>query len=257
MKKEAVDMSWLPAREEWDFRSVTETECRVACHWEYARDIRQLARAAIVRPSGIGVQNEKAEGEVIKRDIVTKNAFFPRAWTNLSAAERTSVLGAVAPPPPLQVRTLREFVARANWIVDPKAEQFERLSQGAYVIRPNFSALGVEVIIKEFEKWARKEAKNYARSPRAKAAEPPFDLLKWLSVYRLEAKRCEAGITYETAQESLREYRRGNGKPDPNDVFPVYASHGAWSKARRDAERVRAKVIGDFAFLLRDWCLPS
>jgi hypothetical protein len=115
----------------------------------------------------------------------------------------------------------------------------------------------VEVIIKEFEKWARKEAKNYAQSPRAKAAEPPFDVLKWLSVYRLENKRRETGITYEKAQQSLAEYRRGKAKADANDVFPVYASHGAWSKARRDAERVRARVIGDSAFLLRDWCLPS
>jgi hypothetical protein len=216
-----------------------------------------MVQAAFIKPPGNGVVNERARREVIKRDVITKSAFFPRAWASLSAAERASIVGAVAPLPALQVRTLREFVARTNGAVDPKAEVFERLSQGAYVIRPNFSALGVEVIIKEFEKWARKEAKGYARSPRAKAAEPPFDLLKWLSVYRLEGKRCEAGITYEKAQESLSEYRRETRKPDPNNVFPIYASHGAWSKARRDAERVRAKVIRDPALLLRDWCLVS
>jgi hypothetical protein len=192
VKAAAIDLSWLPAPQEWDFRSVTETECRVACHWEYARDIQLLVQAAIVTPSGNGFGN-KTHGDVIRRDVVTKSAFFPRAWTTLSAPERASVLGAITPPPALQVRTLREFVSRTNWSSGSKAELLERFSQGAYVIRPNFSTLGVEVIIKEFEKWARKEAKNYVRAPRAKAAEPPFDLLKRLSVYRLENKRREAG----------------------------------------------------------------
>jgi len=37
LKPQAVDFKWLPPAEEWDFRGVTEDECRVACHWEYER----------------------------------------------------------------------------------------------------------------------------------------------------------------------------------------------------------------------------
>ena len=139
MKKAAVDLSWLPAPDEWDFRSVTEVECRVACHWEYSRDIQLLVQAAIVIPSGNGVA-KLARDDVIRRDVITKSAFFPRAWTSLSAPEKASVLGTITPPPALQVRTLREFVSRTNWFGGSKAELMERLSQGAYVIRPNFSA---------------------------------------------------------------------------------------------------------------------
>jgi hypothetical protein len=253
MKKPSPDLNWLPKPEEWDFRSVTEAECRAACHWEYARDIWLSLQAAMVKRTENGEHRRKVD-DTLRRDAVTKSPLFPRAWASLSAAERASVLAEVTAPPALQVRTLQEFISR-NWPAVSKAEFMNRLGQGAYVIRPNFSALGVEAIIREFEKWARKEAKEFAQAPRARAAEPPFDMLKWLSVFRLEEKRRDAGITYEKAQEALAVYRRERTKADPYAVFPVYASHGAWSKARRDAERTRAKVIGDSAFLLKGWCL--
>jgi hypothetical protein len=85
----------------------------------------------------------------------------------------------------------------------------------------------------------------------------PFDLLKWLSVYRLEQKRRTADINYEAAQESVREFRRCNPHRDPDDVFPIYSSHGAWSKARRDASRTVMKVLGDATLLLRDYYIVT
>lgn len=261
MKKRALDLTWLTKSEEWDFRSVTEAECRIACHWEYAREIQLIQatlrprlvanNAGLIQKAGTAVAEPRSGA--LRRDVVTRSMLFPKPWVTLTDAERADVFSAVEPLPALQVRGLRDFLARTNWSVNSDAKLLQRFSEGAYVIRPNFSSLGVEVILKEFEKWARREAKNYARSPRAKAAEPPFDLLKWLSVYRLEEQRREARITYEKAQDALREYQRANRMPDPNDVFPMYASHGAWSKARKDAERTRAKVIGDATVLLRDW----
>jgi hypothetical protein len=265
MRSPAPDLSWLPKPEEWDFRSVTKAECRIACHWEYARDIEPVIRPILgPRLVANGANSVQKRGSAVpertgtvRGDVVTKSGLFPRPWETLSEAERAGVAGAVEPLPPLQVRTLVDFLSRGIWPADLNSELMQRLAQGVYVIRPNFSGLGVEVIIREFERWARKEAKEYAQSPRAKAAGPPFDLLKWLAVYRLEEKRREAGITYEKAHKALHEYQRLNRKPNPNDVFPVYASHGAWSKARRDAARTRAEVIGDSAALLRDWYVVS
>jgi hypothetical protein len=260
MKKQAVDLSWLPAREEWDFRSVAKAECRIACHWEYAREIEPMMDHKAFRPRVVGdkarlVDDTGHAGRElpvrVRRDSVTKSPLFPRPWVGLSAAERASLVQEVEPLPPLHVRPLYHVLERAGWTANNK-EMARQFSAGAYVIRPNFSALGVELIIKEFENWARKEARNYRQSPRAKAAEPPFDLLKWLSVYRLEQKRQTARINYEAAQESVREYRRCNPHRNPDDVFPIYSSRGAWSKARRDAGRTMMKVLGDATLLLRD-----
>jgi hypothetical protein len=188
---------------------------------------------------------------------VTKSSLFPNPWVSLTAAERGTIVSGVGRLPALQVRQLSDFLARTDWIAASDPKQFKRISEAAYVITPNFSSSGVELILREFEKWARREAKNCARSPRAKAAEPPFDQLKWLAVYRLEDKRKEAGITYERAQAALREYRRTFRRPDPNDVFPLYASHGAWSKARGDGKKIMERVIKDPKVLLRDWYLVT
>jgi hypothetical protein len=33
---------WVPPRHEWDFRSVTPKQCRLACLWEYARSVKAV-----------------------------------------------------------------------------------------------------------------------------------------------------------------------------------------------------------------------
>ena len=53
MKKQAVDLNWLPAHEEWDFRSIAEAECRIACHWEYAREVEPLLDPKAFRPKSL------------------------------------------------------------------------------------------------------------------------------------------------------------------------------------------------------------
>jgi len=258
MKNQTVDLSWLPAGEEWDFRSVAKAECRIACHWEYSRQLEPLRDPKAFRPKfleGKLIASKDAgkparrPSEPVRQDAVTRSPLFPRPWAGLSEAERASVVQAVQPLPPLQVRPLYQVLERAGWTMNNK-EMAQRFSAGAYVIRPNFSSLGVEVIIREFESWARKEAKNYRQSPRAKAAEPPFDLLKWLSVHRLEERRRAAHINYEAAQEAVKEYRRRNPLRDPDDVFPIYSSHGAWSKAQRDAGRTLGRLLIDSTLLI-------
>ena len=235
----------------------------MACYWEYARDMRPVTAAGDLPPRMVSDERGSIAGPLagvaavgdgwVRRDPVTKSPLFPRAWATLTATERAGVIGAVEPLRALRVRTLDETVEKAKWALVENTAQARRYRQGAYVIRPNFSIFGVEAVIKELKAWARREAKKYGRSPRAKAAEPPFDLLKWLAVYRLEEKRHQVGITYEAAQESLRAYRAKNARLDPNAVFPAYATHGAWSKARRDATGIRRQVSVDQSFLLRNW----
>jgi hypothetical protein len=107
-------------------------------------------------------------------------------------------------------------------------------------------------VIKEFEKWARKEAKQHRQSRRAQAAELPFDALKWLAVLRLDQARRKALVTIERARESLSAYQRANPRPDINGVFPTYASDGAWVKARNDARRCQSKSMNNPSFLLAE-----
>ena len=51
----------------------------------------------------------------------------------------------------------------------------------------------------------------------------------------------------------MREYQRLNRNPTLNGVFPIYASHGAWSRAQKHVERLREIVISDSTVLLRNW----
>lgn len=246
MKQPVPDLKWLPSAVDWDFRSVTEAECRVACHWEHAREIHQLTEGVIRGASGtIGAK----EGQV-SAGVGIKSALFPRAWCSLAAEERVRLVDTYSPAPALQVRPLANVLERAQPAERAGAQSPRHLHRGAYVIRPNFSGAGVEAVIKQFELWARMEAKKHTRSPRAKAAAPPFDLLKWLAVGRVDAARVAAKLTYEVARVALMEYRRANPRLDPNGVFPIYASHGAWSKARRDAERFRIRFLSNGSIIL-------
>ena len=259
MKRATKDSRWLPPPVEWDFRSITQTECRIACHWEYTRDIQNFLKASIrtparatpAEPQKDSSSPQTPEGRTFRAipGLGSESKLFPRAWRSLAADERARVLAAILPMPALQVRALADVLERAKW-ADRVGATGKYWNQGAYVIRPNFSAAGVEAVIKEFEGWARQEAKKYTRSPRAKAAGPPFDLLKWLAVDRIDVARSVAAITYEEARESLIEYRRENPCLDRNGVFPMYASQGAWSKAKRDAGEFRTRFLSDASLIL-------
>jgi hypothetical protein len=257
MKEKRIDLSWLPPSEEWDFRSVTVAECRVACHWEYARETRKIESVAIgilakgaAQRAALGARSEAARLFCPVNYRQPARELFPRAWTTLTKEERTAVLGSFYPIPTMTVHKLGNFFRRMQWAEGASSEVLQPYLEHAYVVQPNFALHGVEAVIKELEAWARREAKNYRQAPRAKAAEPPFDALKWLAVRRLDQARCEAHVTFEKTQEALAEYRRQHPQRAHNDVFPIYASHGAWSKAKADAARCRSKAMNEPSFLL-------
>ena len=240
LKPQAVDFKWLPPAEEWDFRSVTEGECRVACHWEYERqDSRSTSNLG--GQKYVPVNYHQAAREL-----------FPQAWATLTQEQRAKVVGSFLPSPVLQVRKLREYLKRMP-VNGANPELFQACLHQAYVVIPNFRVHGVEAVIKQFAKWARQESKQHPPSPRAQAAELPFDALKWLAVLRLDQARRKAGVTIAKARETVGAYRQKHPRVMCHgDVFPVYASDGAWSKARNDATKCQVKSKSNPSFLLAE-----
>jgi len=174
MKQKAADLKWLPPAEEWDFRSVTPVECRVAACWEYEREnlpLRIIQSGAAKTPFLPPLFRQPA------REV------FPQPWNKSSPEQRVKIVESFFSSPALQVRKLREFLKRMP-VNQAHPELVQRFLHQSYVIIPNFQVNGVEAVIAEFERWARAEAKNYPSSRRAKAAELPFDTLKWLAVAR-------------------------------------------------------------------------
>lgn len=240
LKALAVDFKWLPPAEEWDFRLVTEAECRVACHWEYER---QDSRST----SKLGDQKY-----IPANYHQTARELFPQAWATLTREQRVKVVESFLPSPVIQVRKLREYLKRMP-VNGANPEIFQAFLHQAYVVVPNFRGHGVEAVIKEFSKWARQEAKQHPPARRAQAAELPFDALKWLAVLRLDQARRKSGVTIERARETVSAYRQKHPNATYHgDVFPVYASDGAWSKARKDATKCQAQVKINPAYLLAE-----
>ena len=239
---------------------MTRGECRVACHWEYARETHKIVAGSFRNPDEFSAVKQTT-GTAMRGSAKwycpvnyrqPARELFPQPWTTLTKEQRASVLGSFYPIPALQVRKLGDFLKRIQWPQGANGEVVRRYFAQAYVIQPFFSLHGVEEIIKEFKIWARKEAKNYRQSPRAKGAELPFDALRWLTVWRLDQARRKAHVNFAKTQEALEEYRRQNPLAHENDVSPIYTSPGAWSKARSDAERCRGKSMEDAAFLLAE-----
>jgi len=254
MKKTLIDLSWLPAQESWDFRGVKVAECRIACHWEYSREVESdlPAKPEKITDEENGPIGPENTGTFPVIDLlVSKGAPFPKAWTAMTDDERQKLVAAIPRLSSLDVRSLEKVMDEKVKRAEGKlAKSLRWGNEGAYVIRPGFTAFGVEAVVKEFAAWARKEAKEYDRSLRAKAAEPPFDLLKWLAVRRLEAARRKARISYEQARQGLQEFRMQRPCKDENGVFPIYASHGAWCKASSDAEKFIFQFVDDPFILL-------
>jgi hypothetical protein len=116
------------------------------------------------------------------------------------------------------------------WVVD------HALKDSDYVLTIDFGQAGIAAALKA---WLAKEAKAFPGAPRAKAAVPPYDCLKWLAAYRLEAARIKAGASFEDIKTALA----GHVKSCRRDILfgatlPTYASPGAWSKAKGDAKRL-------------------
>src|SRR5262245_22139398 len=121
MRKETVSLAWLAPAEEWDFRSVTKAECRIACYWEYARDMRPpamagpLPRRLVSDVHGPVAGFSAGSAGWVRQDPATRSPLFPKAWASLTAAERADVIQGVEPFRALWVRTLEETVDKAKW----------------------------------------------------------------------------------------------------------------------------------------------
>ena len=255
MNKAVPDSSWLPPRDEWDFRAVTPAECRVACHWEYSRDIRRVTDAALRSPQKLSGTKPPAGRTPLPYFPPNYRqpaaALFPRPWLSLTKDQRAAILDTFYPVPAVQIRKLGDFLRRWQGVKGPPQDGLRSwLESYSYVLQPNFTLCGVEAVLREFEAWARDEAKHYPPAPHAKAAELPFDALKWLAVSRLEDARRNARLSFDQARLALMAYRRKNPLKDRSDAFPIYASHGAWSKARADAARCRTALLRQPAFFL-------
>ena len=210
--KSLPDLPWLPPPHEWDFRSVTPAECRLACHWEYSRDLR-LASAAALRPAPPPADSQKPVLHPIPvRPLqpghppeyhLPASALFPQPWLSLTRQQRACVLDSFHAPPAVQVRKLGDFLSRIQWARHAHPDALKPFLDHCFVVQPNFTRYGVETVLKQLEAWARKEARNYPPSPRARAAELPSDALKWLAVLRLDRARRPAGVTWQQARPAL------------------------------------------------------
>ena len=243
-KQRDIDVRWMPAPEEWDFRTVSEDECRMACFWEYARNVPAI-RAAPGEWGGSGAPFGTELGWCLSLDEV--GIEFPRAFVSLSKASRGEIarrgarLGAVVRVrPAADVRTsLKGWIERAMIEGrDPGNAVDHVVEDGTYLVRADFSSRGIGAVVRELTAWARAEAKNLPRHSRGKGADRPYEFLKWLSVLRLEGARRVAGVGFDRVQETLGRHQRACPVANAAPVLPIYASHGAWSKAKGDAQKL-------------------
>jgi hypothetical protein len=155
---------------------------------------------------------------------------------------------------------LRDVMALDQWIASPirirsmaslKQKLLDRISAGRdpavfvgllrdsdYVLTVNFLRAGTERIVPALGSWARDEAKKLPRAPRAKAAEPPYDCLKWLATYRLEEARRRAGVGFKDVQPALQKYLNANRLENSAETLPIYASRRSWIRAKGAAKRL-------------------
>jgi hypothetical protein len=236
----AMDFTWLPPAEEWDFRSVTKRECRVACHWEYSRQAR-LFMAQL--PNGQNHCPSNYRGAA--REL------FPQLWTTLTKAQREQVLKSFSPAPALQVHKLGDFLKRVT-VSGVSSEIPANFLEYAYVIIPSFTGHGVVAVTRQLGKWASAESKQYPPSPKAQAADLPFDALKWLAVLRIDEARRQAAVTIKKARDTVEAYGLQHAFNHHGDVFPNYSSDGGWSKARTDALKCQTQARTNPAYLLAE-----
>ena len=226
----------MPAAVEWDFRAVTADECAMSCFWEYSRTV--LAESLDGKP---WAQVEKENTRPVF-DIISDGASPAKAWMTMTQAERLTILGRFNQCQPFEVRELEDWIQdclrRANGDASKALQLVTDYPGVGYVVWADFWRFGTQTVIDAFAQFARGEVKRFktAKRIRGKGAVPHFHCLKWLAVYRLEGPRREHGVSFELAQKNLREFQRRNPTRNFNDLLPLYASHGAWSKALADAK---------------------
>ena len=226
----------LLPREEWDFRSVTPEECDIACYWEYARELPKFS----TNPES-WVHNDRKNRETLIY-MCSDGKHLARPWNSLTGREREVAINSRSKPRPLMVRPVQELAD--SWLrlsdgdYQKAFESIRTCSSRGYVVYPEFERYGAEVVIREFEAWARRQSKGCRRRLVGKAAEPPFKYLKWLAAYRLEGARRACRLSFAGVQDFVREQQRRWPLDNRSDVLPLYSSHGAWCKAIGDAKKL-------------------
>ena len=232
-------VEWLPPVTEWDFRSIREKESRMACCWEYARSCGSITGNLTQWLDGPG-------GMTTLGDFIVMHGMrFPTPWIMAGDEMSAWAAGIEAETAPLTVYSLRsrkEFVLRevAEAMTDGRdvLEVLNRLLLAdGYVMTMAFETAGSNAVVQAMTGWAREEAKKFPRVRRGKGAAPPFEWLKWLAALRLEEARQEAGVSFSEVQQMLLQHALAHPLGEAAPTLPIYASHGAWSKAIGDARK--------------------
>lgn len=234
-----AEPDWLPPFMEWDFRTIKERESRLACCWEYARNTAGICENLSAWIDGAG------GATTLGNFICAEGMRFPEPWVLCSDELRCASELVEADESPVTVYSMKarkEFVIRE--VVEAQAdgrdvrEVLERLLlTDGYAVIVDFEGFGGHAAAKALAGWARDEAKKFPQMRRGKGATPPFEWLKWLAALRLETVRKEAGIRFGEVQAMLARHEREFPIAGASPTLPVYASHGAWSKAIGDARR--------------------
>lgn len=238
---------WLPPVTEWDFRSIRERESRMACCWEYARSCGAISENLIGWLDGAGGYTTLGEF------ICTHGHRFPAPWIMAGDEMASFAEGIEAEASPITVYSL---TLRKDFVMQEVAEAIEDgrdvlallnklLLADGYVMTMGFETAGSDAVVKALSGWARQEAKKFPRVRRGKGSAPPFEWLKWLAALRLEAARKEAGVSFAEVQAMLVKHQLEHPIVDASPTLPVYASHGAWSKAIGEARKWLAMLETD------------
>ena len=233
---------WMPPFTEWDFRTIKESESRPACGWEYARNSGVICNNVPHWLQGAGSITE------LSNYICAEGSRFPEPW--IMAGDEVAALAAevaeeespitVYPLKAWKEYVMREVAAAQRDGADVLVELDRLLLSDGYVMTVGFEAWGCHAVGDALTQWARQEAKKFPRVRRGKGAAPPFEWLKWLAALRLESARQEAGVSFAEVQAALAEHQREYPITDGSPTLPLYASHGAWSKAISDARKCLA-----------------
>ena len=234
-----VSVDWLPPVTEWDFRSIREKESRLACCWEYARSCPTIHGNLTQWLDGAGGMTTLGDF------ICTHGSRFPTPWIMAGdemPARAEEIEAEASPITVYSMRTRKEFVLRevAEALEDGRdvLSVLQRLLLGeGYVMTLAFESAGSNAVAQALASWAREEANQYPRARRGKGAAPPFEWLKWLAAMRLEEARQEAGVSFCEVQQQLTRHALAHPVHEASPALPIYASHGAWSKAIGDARR--------------------
>lgn len=258
-KSKVIDFSWLPPAEEWDFRSVTEAECRVACHWEYSRDICPLkprvktTRHILDANGNLPCPDVPDEGELYMPEKYHGAAKenFPIPWTAMTKEQRIQVVGSFTKISVAQILNLGQFLKQMPRS-DGRMEIPQSYLENCLVVSPRLKNYGVEILIQHVTKRLRAEANKHPTSRKAAAAALPFCTLKWLAAARLDKARSKVDGTIKMARDTLVAYRKAHPRPSLYDVYPDYSSDGAWIAATAKSKKCQDMCDGNPSYLLAE-----